>query len=276
MSDLYLLLNAPIPDNLKGGFLNNFVVQLPSDYYISIEDKLFQDTNEQLTIPTNNTTAVCLKNNNTPQEQIDESVRLIEFSLALASKSNYIPVYASAVFAGDVCKHVKLYPSYYLPITPKVDFPDRLNGHALAQWISVCLESQKRLGNRMHVTVDRYLRYIRNTEDADGLLDLCISLESLIDAQTEISFRFSTCLAKVTGAKGERAVELAGLLSKLYDVRSKIVHGDPKAKGVSKKLYTNKEKLANLAREIMVKYVSFTSEKPIKEWKIFLQTALFT
>lgn len=245
MPDVYLLFSVSLPDSLSGSFLNHSILKLPSDYYVSIEDRLFEDTSEQITIPSSDTTAIRFKNTNMQSEQLDEYARLVEFSLSLASTS-YIPAYASAVFSGNTCKYVKLYRPYYLHIVPEVKFPAKLTGQGLAQWIVTCVKSQKNLGSRMHVTIDRYLRYVKSTSDPDGLLDLCISLESLIDVQTEISFRFSTCLAKITGERGESAAALADLLSELYSVRSSIVHGNPKAVDQSKKLSQKNEELAAL------------------------------
>jgi hypothetical protein len=102
----------------------------------------------------------------------------------------------------------------------------------------------------MHITASRYVRYARGDNQQDKLTDLCISLESLLDGKTEIAFRFGCCLAKVTGSKGKKAEDSAQLLSQLYDLRSKIVHGDPEAIKAMQKMEPNIALLHTLARNL--------------------------
>ena len=107
-------------------------------------------------------------------------------------------------------------------------------------------------------------------------MDLSISLESLLDSRTEISFKFGACLAKVTGESGKRAEEISELLSELYDVRSRIAHGDPAA---AKGLINIEPKLPSirrLARKVLTTYILFMSEHSREEWKKHLRSCLFS
>lgn len=103
-------------------------------------------------------------------------------------------------------------------------------------------------------------------------MDLCICLESLIEADTEISFRFGTTLAKVT--RDKEAEEISHLLSELYNLRSKVVHGTDPSKE-HRKMTPNTAKLRSVARAILTTYVLFMTEHTKDEWKRHLRSSLF-
>jgi hypothetical protein len=131
------------------------------------------------------------------------------------------------------------------------------------------------LKERMHITASRYVRFLRADNVPDGLMDLCISLESLLDAQSEISFRFGACLAKFTGASGQTAQESAKLLWELYDLRSKIAHGDPKATKLIREIEPKIPILRILSRKILTNYILFMSGHTRDEWTAHLKSCLF-
>jgi len=106
----------------------------------------------------------------------------------------------------------------------------------------------------------------------DALVDLCICLESLIESQTEISFRFATCLAKAS--RLGNAEEISDLLSDLYDLRSKVVHGTDSTKE-HKRVTPNTTKLRLFARAILTAYILYLTEHTKDEWKKYLKSALF-
>jgi hypothetical protein len=206
---------------------------------------------------------------------MEEYATLAEFALLLLAVAGHPSLLAIGVFSSNECSHA--WPLEHSPkqlIAP--EFARRMNGRATSQWIRRCSMARHNLKDRMHITASRYVRYARAENQQDGLTDLCISLESLLDGQTEISFRFGCCLAKVTGSKGKKAEDSAKLLSQLYDLRSKIVHGDPEAIKAMKKMEPNIPLLHTLARTILTSYVLFTSERSRNEWKAHLKSCLFT
>jgi len=106
-------------------------------------------------------------------------------------------------------------------------------------------------------------------------VDLCISLESLLDASTEISFRFGLSLAKITGERGAQAEVLADLLSDLYDVRSKIAHGDPQATKLLERLRPRLPALHQLSRRILTLYILYMSDNSRANWKAHVRASQF-
>src|SRR5438874_2451861 len=94
--------------------------------------------------------------------------------------------------------------------------------------------------------------------------------------RSQVTLRSGCCMAKVTGSKGKKAEDSAQLLSQLYDLRSKIVHGDPEAINTMRKMEPNIPLLHKLARTILTSYVLFTSERSREQWKTHLKSCLFT
>ena len=64
------------------------------------------------------------------------------------------------------------------------------------------------------------------------------------------------------------------LLSDLYDLRSKIVHGTEATKE-HKKIDPHVERLRYIARQILSTYVLYISEHTRDEWKKHLRSSLF-
>ncbi len=80
------------------------------------------------------------------------------------------------------------------------------------------------------------------------------------------------CLAKVSGLKN--AEEISELLTDLYDLRSKVVHGSDSTKE-HRKVEPNAAKLRLAARAILTAYILFMTEHTKDEWKRHLRSSLF-
>src|SRR5207302_8860173 len=126
-------------------------------------------------------------------------------------------------------------------------FPKKLVKAAASTWIHHSFAVRQKIKGNLHITADRFVRYLRMNNSRDALVDLCICLESLIESTTEISFRFAVCLAKVSSKNAEAISEL---LSDLYNLRSKVVHGTDFTKE-HKKVLLNTDKLRLASRAIL-------------------------
>lgn len=273
MPDVHIITGENIPKRLYGSDGGYALRPTSREELISLEDRFFlqnQETKIEL-----DATSVVLPDTRVSAANMEEYATLAEFALLLLVVSGHPSFVAIGVFSSNVCSHAWLLEhSANQLIVPQ--FARRMNGRATSQWIKRCSMARLNLKDRMHITASRYVRYARADNRLDALTDLCISLESLLDSQTEISFRFSCCLAKVTGSKGQKAEDSAKLLSQLYELRSKIVHGDPAAVKLMKKMEPNIPLLHTLARTILTSYVLFTSEHSRDEWKSHLKSCLFT
>ncbi|MGO9895101.1 MAG: hypothetical protein ACLPX8_12915 [Bryobacteraceae bacterium] len=268
MADLYALTSEPLPKTLHGAD-GNFSIRTLSDHErIAIEDHFFK-ANFKIELPST-TTAVVVAQNETDRASMEEFAVLVEFALAVLTVSGFQPVTTVATFNATTCTDGLERPDPQ-PNDPPT-FAKKVVKGAASTWLRHFFAARRKAKDKLHVTADRFVRYSRTRNSLDSLLDLCICLESLIDSQTEISFRFGTCLAKVIG--GREAEETSDLLSDLYDFRSRVVHGADATKE-HRKVDPHRVKLRFLARSILTGYVLYLTEHTKDEWKRHLRSALF-
>jgi len=179
-----------------------------------------------------------------------------------------------AHLAADSCVHASRLPLRSPGVNQPI-FGRAMSGVAASKWLRQFFVARRNTQDRMHITADRFVRYLRGQNSRDSLTDLCISLESLLDSQTEIKFKFGTCLARLTGKRGLEAEGAVELLEDLYDLRSKVVHGDPAADKLRQKMQARLPALRREARSILTRYVLFMSEHSRSDWKKHLRTVLF-
>jgi hypothetical protein len=66
----------------------------------------------------------------------------------------------------------------------------------------------------------------QRSDKADSLIDAVVAWESLVGTRTETVFRVTAALAKLLEKQPELRYELRRKLTKVYDVRSSVIHGD--------------------------------------------------
>ena len=270
MYELYTIVRDPIPKRLHGIDGGYALRQLSLNEVLAIEDQFFVQGKPRK-LSKESKTLIIPEATRDPL-RIHEYARLAEFALSLIAKRGHPSVAAVALFNNGSCISVR---QLARRSALKPSFPLELTSKGACQWLRQCLRAEKKARERLHITADRYVRYATADHISDGLLDLSISLESLLDTQTEISFKFGACLAKVTGEAGTTASDMAKLLSELYSVRSKLAHGDPSATKLLKKIQPRLPELRRLARKILVTYVLFLSEHTREEWNEHVRDRLF-
>lgn len=273
MADLLIFIKKIFPEIIYGSFENYSFQKASANQLISIEDFLFNERGENLQLPQDTLSVLTIPDSGANASTIDELMIISEFALALLVNNGHPYFSIAAIFSGDKCTFARLTSQDSIDAT--CAFADQLTGVVISQWMKKCILAYRRQKNRIHVTAHRYVRYSRTLKDLDSLLDLCISLESLIDSQTEVSFRFSTTLAKITSLPKDEAKELSEILYKLYDLRSKIVHGDSKVNKALKKFEPHLPKLHEGAVRILTTYIYYISDKTFDEWKIYLKESVF-
>lgn len=266
---------SKIPDSLHGSHNRVTLRYLADTEKIALEDKLYK-SDIQIKLPPD--LHVLIISDVSPIKStniLDHYTTIAEFSLSLLSFEGRIRFSIVAQFSNRQFTSI----TNIFPIdtnTQNLTFRPSITGTAVAQWILVCLKADKNAGmKRTRITAARYLRALDANQVEDKLLDLTISLESILAAQTEISFRFGICLSKVADLKGMQGVNTAKLLSRLYDVRSKITHGDPNVSNILAKLTPSLEDIYTFVRKILVIYMLFLSEKTYDEWGNFMHNKIF-
>lgn len=119
-------------------------------------------------------------------------------------------------------------------------------------------------------TLDRFNSCLTRINNFDKIVDLCISLESLIDGNTELVFRFCLYHSLVSEPDPSRRIEVFDLLKSLYNARSKIVHGGQEDKAV-KKVISHWLEIKDLATRSINYYLAYLYEKPEGDWNEHLK-----
>jgi len=199
----------------------------------------------------------------------------MEFACCIVAVSGHPSFHSAAIFSGGVCSNVRHLPNSSTD-SPDISFVSGLTAMGLLQWLRRCVEAKTRLKERMHITAHRFVRSLRADNAADKIMDLCISLESLLDHQTEVSFRFSISLARVLETKGILCQKNAALLADLYEARSKLAHGDPAAVKLVRNFEGRFAEVYALAKELLSTYVLYTSDHSRDEWKQHIHNCLYS
>ena len=108
---------------------------------------------------------------------------------------------------------------------------------------------------RYHITGNRLASSENRTEWTDKVIDISIALESLIESETELSYRLSNTVAWLTCEKIEDREAKQKKIKNFYNLRSKIVHGrtfeslDNRLQEIFKKLISP-EGLSEMKRDV--------------------------
>lgn len=267
MADYYALTRSPLPAALHGTDADYSIRTLSERERLSIEDYFAR---KEIKVSLNpDTTAVIVPQSYTANAKIEDLGVLVECALGILTVSGFQPITIVATLNASNCTDA-LQRSYE-GMSKSPIFPRKLVKTAASTWMRHFFAARRGAKDKLHITADRFVRYLRMNNTHDALVDLCICLESLIESQTEIAFRFSMCLAKVSGLENAEAV--SDLLSDLYDLRSKVVHGSSFTKEHSK-VQPSVAKLRLAARAILTAYVLYMSEHTKDEWKRHLRLLL--
>lgn len=127
-----------------------------------------------------------------------------------------------------------------LPRESDVEIPEeakyRLSAEATAEVKAVWLGQMALEGSRAQLAVRRFnLGYERRTGD-DSLIDLWIGLEALFsESGTDISYKAAMRIAYYLGKTPDERKALFKAVKDSYNVRSRLVHGDPLPLGDARK-----------------------------------------
>lgn len=135
-------------------------------------------------------------------------------------------------------------------------------------------------------TLERYNQSLVRTGRYDRIVDQTICLESMIHTSQEVSFKFSLYLSLIAMKDPADRARAFTLFQKLYNARSKIVHGDINEKDLAA-VETDWEEIKTLTASVMTYYILFLFSKlstnageysfktAKKDWKAHLDELLF-
>lgn len=119
----------------------------------------------------------------------------------------------------------------------------------------------------LSVPVNSYVSSFKNPDMDMSFLSLCMALEGISSANTEISYRLARTCAVLCSSDKEGGRIIFSNLRKFYDIRSQIVHGSSPRPGTIQKYFFH---LQALVSRILIELISlkdiFGSLKELNSW----------
>lgn len=270
MPDYYVAVTAEcLPASLQATDGEFAIRQLSEAERFALEDLLERNDAPLKLDPKG--TAVVVPYSHLQRTRLEDFATLVEFGLGILVVAGFQPVAAVAAFTSTGCTEALNRAGRISTSVPRFSRTVLRSKAAAVTWMRYLFAARQKNRDRLHITADRFVRYLQSTTSSDGLVDLCICLESLIEAENEISFRFCMCLARVTGRSD--AEEISDILRDLYSLRSKVVHGSDPSKEL-KKVGASADALRRAARAILTVYISYLVDNSRDEWKKHLKRSL--
>jgi len=125
----------------------------------------------------------------------------------------------------------------------------------------------------IHITLSRFNSSLIRSDPLDRIIDLTISMESLIRSSYELKFKFALFNSLLSEPQTEKRFERFELLQTLYDARSSVVHGDI-TKAAQKKIDEVIKKFSEivlLAQAAINYYLLYLFQNPPGEWSAHLE-----
>ena len=162
-----------------------------------------------------------------PSEAIQTPSRILfPLSCALASKEDSKPIVPLLTWS-TLLLPFQVGFGYSVPFLPPI-FGTEID---IAE-IAAEIEEWARIVNRAHtpsadIAAGRLVGSVVNRRDrSDSLIDAVMVWENLVGTSTEVTFRVTAALSKLLESDPTKRRAFRKELSKIYDVRSRVVHGD--------------------------------------------------
>lgn len=124
------------------------------------------------------------------------------------------------------------------------------------------------------IVISRICRAFRAGPTTDGIIDLAIALEALVEAKLEIKYQFALFDSLINVSSTDERLRLFTSLQLLYDVRSLSIHGGKPGTSDKRKIdniVLQWPDLLKLARENLTYYVEYCRSNPAKDWPSHLK-----
>jgi len=129
-----------------------------------------------------------------------------------------------------------------------------------------------------NVAIGRICRAVRQGPSTEGIIDLAIALECLVEARAEIRFQFALFNALISQESLAERHDAFDLLQSLYDLRSVGVHGgryDSKANKKMSEIRKNWDRILLIARKNVTYYLLFCRDNKHSGWSKHLRELSF-
>ncbi len=124
-------------------------------------------------------------------------------------------------------------------------------------------------GSETLFTLEKYNSSLLRSEFIDKLVDTSICFESLISGNTELIYRLSLYSSYISGSNAAERDEIFTKMKALYEVRSKIVHGDLKGNKIQQKIElvkNNWPEYQKILKSAVSYYLIYLSQNNKEDW----------
>src|SRR5205823_10983078 len=143
----------------------------------------------------------------------------------------------------------------------------------LHDWFAV-IDGAGKNHTPVHITLSRFNSALVRSDPFDRIIDITVSMESLIKSTQELKFKFALFHAFLCAPTADKRQEVFELLGMLYDARSSIVHGDTATKSAQKKIQATIDKYEECvasAQTSISYYLLYLYQHPPDKWPQHLE-----
>lgn len=144
----------------------------------------------------------------------------------------------------------------------RANTPDQLSAMYLATRRALVVKP------KLALSIRRFNAALIRQDVTDKIVDMTICLESLFDAQTEISFRFALYNSILSESDPLRREENYKMLKKLYSIQTDVIHGNKEIDPAWHE--ANWPRVIKIARLSLLRKIDFLGTHAAQDWQAHL------
>jgi len=155
----------------------------------------------------------------------------------------------------------------------KFKFHNGIKRPAVSEFYKI-IDSSVKKTPEVIFTLEKYNSALLRTEFFDKVVDTTICFETLIPGNSELTYKLSLYIAYITSTSPHERENTFEEMKKLYEVRSKIVHGDLNGSSIKKKLRkveTDWKQYEQILKSAVTYYLIYLSQKSKNDWESHLK-----
>jgi hypothetical protein len=257
---------------------NDYSIEKISDDEFSA---FFRTASEEIKANLNLNTTKCIKVKckDPDKDKIRSSRTKAVFTLNIFADSNPIVTSWAGHLVGDKKINLKSITDFeslaaFHKISGKTyKFISRTKRETIIQFFQI-VEKASISNPSVLFTMEKYNSALLRDDFFDKLLDATICFETMMPGNTELVYRLSQNISFIAGSSATEKLEIFDNMKKLYDVRSKLVHGDLKSKGTDKKIkevQDNWSLFEKYLKSTVTYYLLFLSTNKKEDWENHLK-----
>lgn len=272
--------------NKKITLLQGPPILLSNDYSIEkISDEefsaFFREASDEIKANLDINTTKCIKVQSiNPDKETIKAIRTkAVFALNIFADSNPIVTSWAGHLIGDKKINLKgitdfeSLAAFHKLSNKTYKFISKTKRETIIQFFQV-VEKATTSNSSVLFTMEKYNSSLLRDDFLDRLLDATICFETMMPGNTELIYRLSQNISFIVGTSSNERLEIFDNMKKLYEVRSKLVHGDLKGNGIAKKMdhvKSNWLTFEKYLKSAVTYYLMFLSQNSKDNWENHLK-----